>query len=299
MSTCRSPLDLWIDSAFKSVGVVESPSLDSIFEVIIPWCIVVLSKLTFAAFSWSWGFMITNGEECWGTYTTYSKTPKSNGCSWDAVATSGIFAAVGLICAVYVTELLFVLRKMQSSLGTLSVLLVSVSVCDASWSYFNWFAYLIAHKAHEGDDSEEYDLNEYMMGGIPAFILNALFFFAVHNLFANVVVHNTDFTRHDVWYCDWLFTSLLAGVYYGFGPIASYLAVIFDAKHKLPIALCNALGTFLGAVIVLVPLYTFPFAIWMLYYCEDYKISNDTCTNIPDSNEVSQTVIVSDLHGTL
>jgi hypothetical protein len=283
-------LEKWTRAVFSSMGVELSESHRSVFWISVQFNAVTITKLFFAAFFWSLGFMAINGEECWGKDTSFSRTPTEDTCTIDALVLSGFFASASLVLTVLAAEYLtFVREDRKSSTGTLLLLLWSVWISDAFWSVFNWLAFSIAVKITGEDYASEYSLAEYSLGGVPAFLMNGLFFYIVHNLSRIALITCASLygeTLEKLWFCDALFALVVAGAYYGFGPIAVSFTTSAGATTMLGISFLNALGTAVGTIVMLAILYWIPFVLWAQKRDDNEKVMEcDGMSGEEDANK--------------
>lgn len=266
MAILALAVENWTRKVFASIGAERSQSRSEVFWISVQWNVLVFSKLWAAAFFWSLGFMAVNGEECWGKDTSFSRTPTDGACTVDSLILSGFFASTSLIMTIVLTEYLtFVTPDRKTQAGSLSLLFWSVWASDAFWSLFNWLAFSIATKIRS-EDPNSYSLSDYFIGGVPAFLLNGLFFYIVHNLLrvALKLICDDFFDQvaEKLWFCDALFAQVLAGAYYGFGPLAVSFVTSAGATSMLAVAFLNAMGTGVGTFIMLSILYWVPLVVW-------------------------------------
>ena len=154
----------------------------------------------------------------------------------------------------------------MSTWQTLLLLIFSVFIADGSWSYWYWIAFSIASWISEGDDGN-YTLGSYFCGALIGFACNAFFFYYVHNWLRYIAIqildneHKNIHLKDAIWRCDFPFALLVFGAYYGFGPFADGIVIWTGANESRVIALCNALGTLLGALLLFLLVYFPPLVI--------------------------------------
>lgn len=291
-----SHLESYLRSVASSLGAASCSASD-IRAALPSFSCVNFTKLTVAAFCWSYGFMIFDGKKCWGKDTTFQNTPGENKCTLDSVFLSGFLASVGLCLSVMTVDTILDWSKWvqhsNTSKSTLAILLLTVFISDALWSYWNYLSFAIASSK---DDS--YTLGGYFAASLLGFFLNATFFYSVHNgvtfIVEKRVIHSRDATGNgsgaesekatteegQFWYCDVLFAGIVWGAYYGFGPFGLGLSIQVDAESELGIASCNALGTLLGSLLFFAILYG-P----IIVYNEYWPLILETEPQYPENQE--------------
>ena len=280
----------WEKQVFESIGVDINTSIEDFPGIFSRWMCLTMSKLIMAAFFWSLGFFVTSGENCWGRYSSFSKSPKENNCTIYSFVVSGMFAAFSLVTTIKLLDYLIRTREdHRTNDKTLVLLTFSVWISDSFWSIFNWMAFSIALNvaipnvsAHNDQDYSTYD---YLVGGVPAFFLNALLFYIVHNALRCIVIGINDyllkFGQLDLWHCDILFALVVGGGYYGFGPIAVMLIDVSTAKSIIDISVLNAVGTGIGCCLTIICIYFPPVICW---FCRKEPSNVDfDATGVSDS----------------
>jgi len=232
------------------------------FTRLWPFLLINVSKLTLAAYAWSWGFLLVDGEECWAIDTTFSHAPGDTACTMEALAISGLMASVTLILTLLVLETgLGVMEEDRTSHWSYFLLFFSVWISDSSWSYWNWLSNSIANSA---DSDQPNSVAAYACASLLGFGINAVFFAIVHNGGRHTLIRWTSARDTDVWRCDVPFMLVCFGAYYGFGPWAVYMNMALGTKSKGGIAFANAIGTLLGALLAVVLCYIAPALLWLL-----------------------------------
>ena len=261
--------DAWI-----SMGGASNCDLErkSYFARLLPFLGINLSKLTVGAYAWTWGFVLMHGQSCWITYDTWMHSPGGDSCTMNALILSGIMASLGLLLTLFCAEFVLMEKEKRTTRLTYAILFLSVSISDASWSYFNWISYSIANSVDNISSNNEAEQEGVTIQVIPAsliwtsllgFGLNAIFFYVLHNSATFAIIKWTQTKQANIWYCDWPFALLVFGSYYGFGPVAVYLNLAYDSTSDSGVALLNALGTFLGALLIAIFVYFLPAWVWL------------------------------------
>jgi hypothetical protein len=250
-----------VKAAYSSMGRFGTPSRVIYFTRVWPFLFINCTKLTLAAYAWSWGFLLVDGEGCWAIDTTFSHAPGDTVCTMDAVATSGLMASVTLMISLVVLETgIGVIEEDRTSYWTYLLLFFSVWISDSSWSYWNWLSYSIANSA---DTDQPNSVSAYAWASLLGFGINAAVFAMVHNGGRHALIRWTSARDTDVWYCDLPFTISCYGAYYGFGPGAVYVNLAMGTTSDAGIAFANATGTFLGALLAMVLCYLVPALLWL------------------------------------
>ena len=281
-----------IKAAFSSMGRLGTPSRKEFFARFWEFFLISISKLTVAAYAWSWGFFLVDGEICWSIDTTFSRAPGASTCTLDAVLASGLMASISLIATLFVVEKsIGVAKDDQTTNWTYLLLFFSVSIGDSSWSYWNWLSYSIGNAAL-GTDQKNI-LAAIGWASLLGFAINAAFFATVHNASRRALIAWTSAKDIDVWYCDLPFTICIFGAYYGFGPWAVYLNLAIGTTTSSTIAFVNAIGTCLGALLAIVLCYLLPALLWLpaqirqTEYKDDSAPAVDSIANMENSVEMS------------
>jgi len=250
-----------VKAAYHSMGRLGTPSKDKFFARLWPFLLINVSKLTLAAYAWSWGFLLVDGEQCWAIDTTFSHAPKDTACTMEALTVSGLMASVTLILTLLVLETgLGVMEEDRTSYWSYFLLFFSVWISDSSWSYWNWLSASIANSA---DSDQPNSVAAYACASLLGFGFNAVFFAIVHNGGRHTLIRWTSARDTDVWYCDLPFILACFGAYYGFGPWAVYMNLALGTKSKGGIAFANAIGTLLGTLLAVVLCYLAPALLWL------------------------------------
>jgi len=250
-----------VNAVFRSMGRTGAPNREVFFARIWPFILISVSKLTVAAYAWSWGFILVDGDSCWGSDTTFQHAPRdTDACTMNALVLSGFMASTSLLVTLYLLEYLLVEERDLTSQWTYLLLFFSVWVSDSSWSYWNWFSFSISNSL---DSDQEYDVGAYAWASLLGFGFNAATFFALHNTGRQALIRWTPGTAEDIWYCDIPFTINCFGAYYGFGPWAVYLSKALGTTTGAGVAFTNAMGTFLGACLTIALCYLVPILLWL------------------------------------
>jgi hypothetical protein len=256
-------ITMWIQAICDSVGFPRSQPArvgrQAFFKRFRPFATILTGKLTSAAYAWSWGFLLVDGSDCWGTDTTFEHSPDDTACTMSALVLSGFLASIVLLATLFLLEYLLLDRKEWTSLWTYVLLLPSVWISDASWSYWNWFSYSIANAATVGEYSS---VASFAWASLIGFSINAIIFYIVHNTGRWLLINFVD-KDLQIWACDLPVGFVLFGAYYGFGPFAVYLNLAADSQSKSTVAFFNALGTLFGTLLAILLFYIIPVYAWL------------------------------------
>ncbi len=303
-------------SAIGSIGIKKIPLVDAelnsdiqtlsqitkadIKEALDRFLCITLSKLTVGAYAWSLGFGLLDGEDCWARDDTFSHAPHGSSCTIMSMVFSGLLASTALCFTILVVEIAILPRPScvngdshHTKWQTYVLLFFSVWISDASWSFWNWISYSIGNDTDSFTGSKD-NMAGFAVGSLLGFALNSLLFYMLHNGGRWLLLRFANVKGNELWHCDVSFTGALYGAYYGFGPLAVYLCSAFDATNLESLALCNALGTLLGSLVMVTFVYSLPIWWWLYTDQSESNItpSNNVNTSVDDSETNTNVTVV-------